>query len=262
MTTVMKLGPARTGEPPSASRPDAGPELSSSRLYRVGGLAAFAFILLTAVSVVATVVTAYPSPQAGTLPDATATLGYIRDNRTAFVFDQILIQVPFTLTAATFMALYAALKDLGRTAAAMGVLLAIGSMIASLIYLTIAFALVLLSDQAVAATTESQRAAVTSAAMGLIALYNAPSLTAVLWPAGILAISIPMLGGVFHRTVAYLGILTGAAGMAAEAARPIIGSAYGVYGALLLAWTLAVAWKLHRLGRSPAAAHAPGTRAE
>ena len=144
-----------------------------------------------------------------------------------------------------------ALYRIGAVAAASFVALTIVSIVASLGYLTIAFGLVQLSDQLVTATGESERAAATSAAMALLTQYNAPSLTAVLWPAAILVVSIPMLRGVFPRSVACLGILTGAAGMLAEATRPAA-AAYSVYGVLLLAWALAVAWKLHGLARSRA----------
>lgn len=255
---AMPLQSDATREPPARSSSAAGPDPTRRTLYRAGSLATIAFILLTIVSIAVTALTRYPTAQAGMLPDASTTLAYVQDNRTAFVIDQILIQVPFLLTAVTFMALYVALKHLDGTSAAIGLGLAIGSMIASLIYLTIAFALVQLSDQAAVAATESQRAASAGAAVALVALYNAPSLATLLWPAAIVAMSIPMLRGVFHRTVAYLGVLTGAAGIVAEAARPIVGGAYSVYGVLLLAWIVAVTWKLYQLGRAPVSSRGPG----
>jgi hypothetical protein len=238
---------------PQASGDSAGPDPSWRPLYRTSALAAAAFIVLTIASIVVAVLTRFPMEQPGTLPDTAATLAYIGHDRTAFIVNQILIQTPFMLTAATFMALCAALKHLDGRWAAIGALLAIGSIVASLDYLTIALGLVRLDDQLVAATAEPERAALNAAATALLAQYNAPSLTALLWPAGILVISIPMLRGVFPRAVAYLGLMTGAAGVVVEAARAIVGGAYGAYGVLLLAWTAAVAWKLYRLGRDPSA---------
>ena len=54
------------------------------------------------------------------------------------------------------------------------------------------------------------------------------------------AVSIVMLGGVFPKAVAYLGIVVGVLGIASEVLRPVIGGAYGVYYLLMVAWTAAV----------------------
>jgi len=103
--------------------------------------------------------------------------------------------------------------------------------------------LVYLSDHYVAATTAAQRAAFATAAESLIAVSNAVN------AAGILT-AISMLKGVFHKGVAYLGIVTGALGIVSEAFRDILGPGYYVYGLLLPIWFLAVGWKLSRLGSS------------
>jgi hypothetical protein len=65
-----------------------------------------------------------------------------------------------------------------------------------------------------------------------------------------LVISLVMLKGVFHRGVAYLGIITGVLGIFSEALRPILGPGYAVYGVLLPIWFITVSWKLYRLGSS------------
>ena len=80
-------------------------------------------------------------------------------------------------------------------------------------------------------------------------MYNVPTLSAVLWPAGILAVSIAMLKGVFPRWVAYVGIAAGVAGIIGEAAFPIVPPVFYVYGLLMLVWMIAVTGRLFALGR-------------
>ena len=69
-------------------------------------------------------------------------------------------------------------------------------------------------------------------------------------PVGILILSLLMLKGVFHKGVAYFGIVAGALGIMSEALRPILGVSYAVYGILLILWFLVIGWNLYRLGSS------------
>jgi hypothetical protein len=62
--------------------------------------------------------------------------------------------------------------------------------------------------------------------------------------------SLAMLKGVFHKGVAYLGIVTGALGIMSEGLIHILGVGYYIYGVLFLIWLIAVGWKLYRLGSS------------
>jgi len=110
--------------------------------------------------------------------------------------------------------------------------------------------LVYLSDHYVAATTAAQRAAFATAAESLIAVSNAVNAAGILTAISMLILSLVMLKGVFHKGVAYLGIVTGALGIVSEAFRDILGPGYYVYGLLLPIWFLAVGWKLSRLGSS------------
>ena len=72
----------------------------------------------------------------------------------------------------------------------------------------------------------------------------------ILFEIGILIISLIMLKGVFHKGVAYLGIVTGALGIISEALRPILGVGYIVFFVLEVIWLIAVGWELYRLGSS------------
>jgi hypothetical protein len=224
------------------------PDPSWRNLYLAGAFTAALCLLLSVLSIVTAQVTKLPGG-AGTLPDAASTLRYIGANRIGFIIDEILIQGPVVLTIVTFMALYMALQHVGRAAAAVGAVLAIGSVLATLGYFAMPFALVYLSDQFATAATAADQAPIISASDGLLAQINSVIPAALLLPAGIILMSIPMLKGVFPRSVAYIGLVTGVAGIVSEALRPILGNLYGVYGVLLLAWLLAVTWKLFQLGR-------------
>lgn len=219
-------------------------------LYRLGAYFAAAFILLSLASFIGPL-TGLPSGTSQTrlsLPAAAETLSWIAAHRGLFVLDEILFLAPATLTIVTFLALYAALRNVDAGWAAIGAALAIASLAGAAVMSGVAFALVDLSDQFASATTASQRSVVEGAATSLIALYNAPSVSAVMWPAGIVAVSIAMLRGVFPRWTAYLGLATGIAGVVGEAAFAVIGPVYALYGLLLLVWFIAVGWRLYRLG--------------
>ncbi|NTW42771.1 MAG: hypothetical protein HGA44_23380 [Cellulomonadaceae bacterium] len=108
--------------------------------------------------------------------------------------------------------------------------------------------LVVLSRSYQAAGTDTERASLVSAADALIAATNAVSWAGILTAAAILVLSLIMRRGAFGRVVGPLGVVTGVAGILAEALRPMIGPAYLVYGLLLPTWFALVGWKLFRLG--------------
>lgn len=226
------------------------PESSWRGLYRSGAFAVAGFILLTFASIVAAAITRIPSAGGtDTLPDGMSTLQYIANNRTGFIIDQILILGPIVLTIVVFLALYAALKHLSNSYSALGALMAIISVVSTFSGFSIVFGLVYLSDRFASAANGAQQAALATTAEGLIAQLNTVNAAAILWPLGILILSLIMLKGVFPKAVAAVGIVTGIAGIVSEILRPVIGSAYGIYGILLLIWLIAVGWKLQQLSR-------------
>jgi len=121
---------------------------------------------------------------------------------------------------------------------------------------------VYLSDQYAAATTDAQRATFATAAEGFIAVNNAvsaagvdPILTA--GAIGILVLSLVMLKGMFHKGVAYLGIVAGALGVISAlgviirplATPPPLGIGYIFYACSTRSGFVAVGLKLYKLGR-------------
>ena len=78
---------------------------------------------------------------------------------------------------------------------------------------------------------------------------NTVSLAGVLTPLGILLISLPMVRGALAHWAGWLGISTGALGLAAEALRFATPALYAVYGPLMWAWFAVVGISLLRLPR-------------
>ncbi len=83
----------------------------------------------------------------------------------------------------------------------------------------------------------------------LAANVNAVSLIGVLTAIGILIISLLFSKSALGRVAGILGIVTGASGIFLEAFRFYVGAAYGLYGILLPAWSIAVGIGLFRLAR-------------
>jgi hypothetical protein len=220
-------------------------------LYRTGGIAAALFVVLTIASAVVIATTPQPpsTGAAGTLPGGIETLGYIAAHKYVYVLNMVLFVGPVALTAATFLALFAALQQVSRSVAAIGAVVGIAGVALCMVPLGLVFALVPLSDQYAATSGATQRATIATTADGILAQINSVSVGGVLFAVGVLIVSLAMLSGVFHRAVAVLGIVSGGVGIVCESLRPVLGAWYGIYGILML-WLLAVAWQLYQLSRS------------
>ncbi|MGO8947154.1 MAG: DUF4386 family protein [Ktedonobacterales bacterium] len=248
---------ARTTEPRIVEETKVtAPDQSWSELYRAGGISAFLFVLLTIVYSVMAAITPQPpsTGETGALPGGVATLEYIADHKSLYLLNMILFIGPVTLTTVVFLALFVALSRASKSVAAIGAMVGITSVVLCVTPAALLFGLVPLSDQYAAATSAAQHAAIATTAEGLVAQINAVSFGGVLFAVGVLVISLAMLGGVFPKIVAYLGIITGIVGIVCESLRPVIGAGYGVYG-ILLVWLVFVGWTLWRLdGRQPSGA--------
>ena len=225
----------------------ASPDPSWRDLYRAGGVSAFLYIVLLIVPIVLIFTTPQPPISGGA-----ATLEYIAANKVVYITELVLFLAPSVVAMIFFLALYMALKHVNKSLAAIGALIAIASQIIGLAYnsspQSLNGALVLLSDQYMAATSAIQRAAYATAAESLIAMTNAVNASGILFSIGILIISIVMLKGVFHKGIAYLGVITGVIAILSETFRPFISFGYIVFFILEVIWLIAVGWKLFRLG--------------
>ena len=232
----------------SSAETVAEPDPSWRSLYRAGGICAvLAGVLYIAALALDFIVP--PAPVSG----GAATLQYIASHRSFYILAQTLWLAPSVLLMVAFLALPVALKHLNKSYAAIGALIGVASWALSLAWPTTGgggHALVYLSDQYVAATSAAQRAAFAAAAEGFIAQNTIPTLIGILEPVGILILSLIMLKGVFHKSVAYLGIITGILGVVSETLRPIMGISYAVYGILLIVWFLVIGWNLFWLASS------------
>jgi hypothetical protein len=217
-------------------------------LYAAGAAAALVYILLIIVPIIL-VFTAPQPPASG----GASVLAYILSHRSIYVAELVCFVGLSIPALVVFLALSVSLKELGTSLAAIGALFGIISEILALGLNSsppsLNGELVYLSGQYAAAATDVQRLALSTAAEGFIATANAVSSVGVLTALGILLLSVLMLRGVFGKSAAILGIVTGAVGIVSEALRPQIGFAYSLYGLLLLAWFAVVGWKLLRVSR-------------
>lgn len=217
-------------------------------LLRVGGLAG----LLLGIGYVATL-PLYAS--VGLPPEGGAEwLAYAAGKSTqwwAILGLQVFTDVMYVPLA---FALYFALKEVGRTA----MLLA-----ASLLLLFVALDLaVTWTNYAVLITLSSAPTALTPAQLGAAeyasAALNTPmlGLYAILLPAlGILIASVVMLRGRLSRVGAYLGVLTGVAGVVTILGRdfvPALAAGIILTSLLTTVWALVVGFRLFQVGRQSA----------
>jgi hypothetical protein len=231
----------------SAAEAQATPDPSWRSLYRAGGISAVLFVVLILAAIVLVVIAPPPLNAGGA-----ATLQYIASHKVLYIVEQVLWLAPSVFAAVVFLALFQALKHLNKSYAALGALAGFVSWLLGLAIPTTgggAPVLVYLSDQYMAATTAAQHTAFATAAEAFIAENNITTAVGILAPVGILILSLVMLKGVFPKSIAYLGVVTGVLGIVSEALRPLIGPGYFVYGILMPTWFLVVGWKLYRLGR-------------
>lgn len=203
------------------------------------------FVLLVLVPVV--LVFAAPIPPV----EGRALLSYIAEHKIVYLIELVCFVGLGVPALVVFSAAAVALKGVNKSLALVGglfgvvseaIALALGSSPQSL-----HGGLVVLSNSYASATTDAERAGLVSAAEALIAATNAVSWAGILTAAGILTLSLIARTGGFGRVVATLGVLTGALGILSEALRPMIGSAYLLYGLLLPLWFALVGWKLFRM---------------
>jgi hypothetical protein len=148
------------------------------------------------------------------------------------------------------LALYFALRRVNRIAMLVGVaFVGLFAILENAVNWTIYGALIVLSGQYAAATSESQRATFISAATFASAVLQSP--LAAVWAIGTLSfgflvIGIVMLKGVFSKLTAYLGIVTGLLGILAVAG---VGIAVILNALLATVWLFFVGYKLYRLSQ-------------
>jgi hypothetical protein len=177
-------------------------------------------------------------------------LQFIAENRFWWLFVQTGVLGTSIFAIVGFIALYLALKHLNKSLAALGAVIAVTCQILFIAYYPVLLGTIYLSDRFVAASPD-QQILIGAAAEGLIAINNAFNpLYESLFGISIMLFSLVMMKGVFHKSVAYLGIVTCPASLIALALWPVLGVSYFWWWILFVIWFLIVGWKLFRLGRA------------
>ncbi|GAB2753348.1 DUF4386 family protein [Sinomonas soli] len=210
--------------------------LSWTPLYRVAGAAALLFVLF---DVAALALYAVDAPPAS---GGEATLQFIAGHKASYIAQQLLWLVPSLFGLVVFTALLVALLPTNAPLALLGFVVGAASWTALLAVPTSSvgtLSLVTLSD-AWSAADDAARPAFVAAAEALVAENNTATLAGALTPLGVLLISVPMVRGPLPHWMGWLGIATGALGLASEVLRFAVTALYTVYGPLLWVWIAAV----------------------
>lgn len=223
-----------------------GSDPSWNGLYRTGAVSAGLAVLMYVAALVIFIVTTAPPTTGGA-----AMLEYVDAHRTVYIVRQVLWLAPSLPLMVVFLALAIALHHLGKSFASIVGVVGVVSWALSFAWPTTgegSLAMVRLSEEYADATTDAGRATFVAGAELLIALVDAQAAIGVLQTLSILLISVLMLRGVFARSLAWLGVATGAIGIVSEALRPLLGAAYAIYGVLIMIWLIWLAWALWKLG--------------
>jgi hypothetical protein len=224
-------------------------DTSWNRLYLAGAVSAVVTVAMYIAALVLFVAAPAPPDSGGA-----SMLEYVDAHRAVYIARQVLWLVPSLPLMIVFLALTAALWRLNPSYVAIAGTMAVVSWSLSFAFPTAgegSFAMVRLADQYSAATSESERATSVAGAELLIALLDAQAPIGVLQTMGVLLMSLLMLRGVFTRNLAWLGVATGAIGVASELLRPVLGWGYAVYGVVILVWLLWLAFELRQLAGRP-----------
>jgi hypothetical protein len=225
------------------------PSLDEKWLYRAAGICAIVFVIAYMVIIGLYVPVGKPSGAEAWLTSMAKDTTVWRAILGISVLTDFLL-VPVALS------LYLILREVNKS-----VMLAATAFVGLFVFLDLALtwtnyaSLIALSGNYAAATNDAQKTIFLTAALypssvvdsNILFVYN--SLTLAI---GILLTSLVMRKGVFNKSTAYLGLVTGALGIVA-----VSGSFFGFLQALIIlvsvlttVWVLLVGFRLYKLGRS------------
>jgi hypothetical protein len=225
-------------------------------LYRVGGLCALAAAILEVAAVVLSIVFAgaFPGPAADAVPEWFMLLHAHRV--VGLVYLGILDLAAIALVSVMFLALYVVLRRDHESSAAIGACLAFLGIAVYLATSTV-LPMVSLSDRYSAAATDAQRALFVAAGHAVLAVGGIGTgayMAFLLMGVAGLTFSVVMLRTrVFHRAVAYMGILANVATLAYYVAWLAVPSLtllfLWVSGLLFLIWMILIGYRLLSITR-------------
>jgi hypothetical protein len=221
-----------------------GSDTSWQGLYKAGGIAAFLYLLFgLIVPTIMVDLAQYDLDLHGP-----AFLEFVGTNKAWFMALQTMVLGVGILAVVTFAALFVALKDVDSGRAALGGIIAITMQILFVAYYPVVLGQAYLGELYLAAGP-GQQAELTASVEVLVAQINQFNpLYEPAFAVGILILSLVMLKGVFHKAVAYLGIVTAVGAFVGAALWPVIGVTYFIWWLPFMFWFAAVGWKLYRLG--------------
>ncbi|MBT2568863.1 DUF4386 family protein [Arthrobacter sp. ISL-85] len=254
----MTNRPGTRRRPAAGAAGERGDQQGWALLYLVAGTSSILFVLLLIAALVLDFMA--PPPVHG----GAATLEFIASHKASYVAEQILWILPNVFPVLVFAALFVALSAFRKSLPLIALILGAlpwALLLAVPVSSRGSLNLVYLSDRFMAAGTEEERRTYATAAEAIIAENNTPAIVGALSALGILLMGLAMLkaGRVsFPRYLAWLGIGTGALGVASEVLRHAAPAFYWGYGILLWVWFTAAGVALIRLSRrgglaSPAA---------
>jgi len=223
------------------------PDPSWEGLYKAGGISAILYVIL---AVVVPFFMFIKHTELSGMVKGSDVLNYIATNGTTWwVVLQSLVLCTSFFAIIAFAALFMVLKQLDKTKAAIGSVVAIVIHILFIAYYPVMLGLSYLGEHYQAAS-EVQRASFASAAEALLAINNAfnPIYESV-FVISILILSLVMLKGIFNKKLAYLGILTSISAFVALSLFPIIGIGYFWWWLPFNVWFIAVGLKLYKLSK-------------
>jgi hypothetical protein len=217
------------------------PDPSWKELYKAGGISALLYVVI---AIIIPGVMYMIHPIMSEMESGKEVLKLISSEKTSWLILQTTVLGTSFLAIITFVALYKALKNTNKSYALIGTLIAITCHILFIAYYPVLLGLTYLAENYQAAGG-IQQSSIHAAADALLAINNAFNpLYESVFAISVLILSLVMLKSVFHKIVAYLGILTAIASFTALILWPVLEIGYLWWWALFMIWFVAVGWKL------------------
>jgi hypothetical protein len=221
-------------------------------LYRVGSLSVLLFILLGRLAPMAILNSVdYDTELAGA-----PLRQFIGDHRLWWIWLQTLTMDSMVFLIVPLMALFPALMHVDAAWPAIGVIFAIACQVPLMAYFPVVNGLVWLADRYAEAFDPTARAALSGGAEALVARNNAYGTSDGIFALGFAVLSILMRRGPFPAWLAWIGILSGLAGIVGAFLKPALGIHYLWWWLGVMVWIAGIGWRFRRLGwpRGPARA--------
>ena len=222
-------------------------------IYRVGGLSGIVLGVGYLLTIPVTIIIAGGFPPLG----VEARLAFFAEHAAGWWIATALMVFTDLLYVPIFLALYHALKGFNKYM--MLLAFACGGLFVVLdlaITWTAFPSLIILSGNYAAATSDAQRAIIVAAAGYPSAIVDSPlsGIYAILFPGlGELLASLVMRKGIFNKTLAYMGVITGVCGILAGIGPIFISeleTAQYINASLAMIWFFFVGFKLYKLSQS------------